>query len=89
MGAPRRRTETHCANGHPWEGNLYISPYDGGVHCRTCNNDAQIRWKQRNGHGRAKRAQHRVTDAGVPTGAGAVGVPACQPERGAMNTPLR
>lgn len=47
-GADPRRlsTNTHCANGHSWEGNLSVLP-SGKRQCATCNRDAGQRFRQR------------------------------------------
>jgi len=34
---PPRATDTHCRNGHPWEGNEYFKPSRPNVRrCRAC-----------------------------------------------------
>ena len=44
---PRRMaTETHCAQGHPWEGNLKVSAR-GKRSCATCSRLAWIAWRDR------------------------------------------
>lgn len=40
--------KTHCPQGHPYEGrNVYINAASGGRVCRTCNNAAALRYRQR------------------------------------------
>jgi hypothetical protein len=48
--APRNRaTETHCVNGHPWEGNLRATWEPGKPKvCTSCQRDASKRFRERN-----------------------------------------
>jgi hypothetical protein len=46
MAGARQRARTHCPSGHPYSGsNLRIGPY--GRACRTCNNAAARRYRDR------------------------------------------
>lgn len=44
-----RATETHCPNGHPWEGNLRLGRDGGRVRrlCRICDNENHRKWWRR------------------------------------------
>jgi hypothetical protein len=45
----KNAARTHCPDGHPYdESNTYLSPGSKSRTCRTCQQAARRRWKQRN-----------------------------------------